>query len=345
MTKETPIIMSGNHPKLVMDRIKTMTRRVIKHQPPLYWSIPPARLVNGYFTRWGKVEEDSIKCPYGQVGDRLWLRHRYDLFEVYYKPLPFDVWPNYTAGTDGHIYRMDKGEPYQLKEASTGNGYLSVSLSRGSYKATQNVHRLICQAFYGPDDHQKSQVRHLDGNGENNLSSNLDWGTQEDNWLDRKYHGRGMGEEHPSHKLTKSQVGEIKSSNLSQRTLAQKYRVSQPTIQSIIIGNTWQEIANQPYRNYPEWRGWQSPLFMPRWASRITLEITELWVELLRSISLVDALAEGGYTVEEFIKLYLKINHLPDDADPWNWAIKYKLLGMGGQSIPGAGAFHLRSYE
>ncbi len=71
----------------------------------------------------------------------------------------------------------------------------------------------------------------------------------------------------------------------------------------------------------------RSSRFMCLWMSRISLEITELWAELLRSISPTDALAEGGYTVEEFIKLYLKINHLPDDADPWNWAIKYKLLG------------------
>jgi len=33
--------------------------------------------------------------------------------------------------------------------------------------------------------------------------------------------------------------------------------------------------------------------------------------------------------IEEFIKLYLKINHLSEDANPWNWAIKYKLLGVG----------------
>ena len=70
--KQTRIIMSGNHPRLILDGIKTMTRRVIIPQPPRHWSIPPARFYQGYFCEWGcKIDEDSIKCPYGQAGDRL----------------------------------------------------------------------------------------------------------------------------------------------------------------------------------------------------------------------------------------------------------------------------------
>lgn len=48
---------------------------------------------------------------------------------------------------------------------------------------------------------------------------------------------------------------------------------------------------HQPWDAYE--KKWRNAMFMPRWASRLTLEITDLRVEKVQNISEVDAIAEG----------------------------------------------------
>ena len=86
--KETGIIMSGNHPKLILDGLKTQTRRVIKPQPPTTAEPCTCKGVKHFYLRKvpppiNKTEATcdvmTVKCPYGQVGDRLGVR------ETHYK--------------------------------------------------------------------------------------------------------------------------------------------------------------------------------------------------------------------------------------------------------------------
>jgi len=81
-------------------------------------------------------------------------------------------------------------------------------------------------------------------------------------------------------------------------------------------------------------------LFMPRWASRITLEITDVRVERLGEISEADAVAEGypGYGVggvnwsarHWYELLWLDINGAGSwDANPYVWAITFKRIEQG----------------
>jgi len=119
---------------------------------------------------------------------------------------------DYRAGSDGRIYsrtrykgfgRKEYVDWYALKGHKTNKGYTSVSLCHNNRKVTKNSHRMVCSAFHGEPKTKTLQVRHLDGNPQNNHPANLRWGTQEDNWMDRKAHGRGCeGEKHPMAKFT-----------------------------------------------------------------------------------------------------------------------------------------------
>lgn len=89
---------------------------------------------------------------------------------------------------------------------------------------------------------------------------------------------------------------------------------------------------------------WKPSIHMPRWASRITLEITDVRVERLQEIcaSANDILAEGiiydadapvigpceadaGDLVEQFSDLWDSINSPGSwDENPWVWVIEFK---------------------
>ena len=75
------------------------------------------------------------------------------------------------------------------------------------------------------------------------------------------------------------------------------------------------------------------PIHMPRWASRITLEITNVRVERLQQISVQDALAEGVQREGEYLdmprmaykSLWEQINGAGSwDANPFVWVIEFR---------------------
>ena len=96
---------------------------------------------------------------------------------------------------------------------------------------------------------------------------------------------------------------------------------------------------------------WRPSIHMPRWASRITLEIVSVRVERVQDISEEDALAEGalefdspttfvdhgmqsvyfpgmGYAPAAFIDLWESINakRAPWESNPWVWAIEFRRI-------------------
>jgi hypothetical protein len=121
--KERPILFSGPMVRAILDGHKTMTRRVIKPQPKVDgWRISvegrlcvDGQLCSEFITNDPACMTEVLSqqpCPYGVVGDRLWVRERWvriddtggtvtDLYKADYDAGLYDE--RYTADFLAHL--------------------------------------------------------------------------------------------------------------------------------------------------------------------------------------------------------------------------------------------------
>lgn len=92
---------------------------------------------------------------------------------------------NYSISDFGRV-RNDKTGKF-LKPYQKENGYLQIQMGRKTMP--QYVHRLVAKAFI-PNDEEKPQVNHKNGDKTNNTISNLEWVTASENSLSHGYKER-----------------------------------------------------------------------------------------------------------------------------------------------------------
>ncbi len=74
-------------------------------------------------------------------------------------------------------------------------------------------------------------------------------------------------------------------------------------------------------------RRWRPSIHMPRWASRIDLEITDVHIEQVQDITELDARLDGLDSVDNFRATWERIYPGSWDRNDWIWVLDFKRWG------------------
>lgn len=147
----------------------------------------------------------------------------------------------YQVSNIGNVKRLKSGEI--AKQQPNEKGYLRISLYRDRKYQLARIHRLVLLTFIGAPS-AGMVVNHKNGVKSDNRLENLEYITQKENVRHSiEILGKGqLGEGHHNHKLTESDVQEIRhllKCGLLHREISERFDVVPSTIGWIARGVTW----------------------------------------------------------------------------------------------------------
>ncbi len=140
--------------------------------------------------------------------------------------------------SEPRVYQRKNGSSYTHKGRVLQPCHGSTASTVVLYpKKTWRVHRLVLLAFEGPSD---LEVRHLNGNPNDNRLENLAYGTKVENEADKVEHGTSnRGSRNGRSRLTEKDVQRIRSSKESNLVLAGKFGITPHAVYMIRSRRRW----------------------------------------------------------------------------------------------------------
>lgn len=199
--KERPILFSGPMVRAILEGRKTQTRRIVKGAPecPSGW-YPDAYNKTVNWTFWGPRNSPDhgrcslplFRCPYGQPGDRLWVRETgWEPPEPTMRDLRegADTWPPYAWDADG----ISEAEAEQIR----GWGWKrrpSIHMPRWASRITLEIESVRverlqeitpedCRAEGMPHDNNDIGVRYGFGQLWNSINGKGSWAANPWVWV------------------------------------------------------------------------------------------------------------------------------------------------------------------
>jgi hypothetical protein len=120
--------------------------------------------------------------------------------------------------------------------------YLSVTLWRNNKPHHVYVHKLVLTTFVG-DRPEHHEACHLDGSKTNNSVENLAWALHSENESHKRLHGTPpVGTRNGTARLNDELVKQIRSSTGTQKEIAAKFGIAQPTVCNVRKRKTWAHV-------------------------------------------------------------------------------------------------------